>query len=220
MSDSGGATAAAAMPGRFGLYLVLTDPVAGFERCAEAAVRAGVRCLQLRMKGASRAEVVATARRLRVITAGSATLLIVNDDADAAAAAEADGVHLGQEDEPLAAARRRHPGLRVFGLSTHNEAQAAAAAALRPPPDYIGVGPVFPTPTKARPDPVLGLERAGRILAATPLTAVAIGGIDEHNLPDVLRAGARNFAVVRAVCARPDPGAAIRSLQEIWRRFA
>jgi thiamine-phosphate pyrophosphorylase len=159
------------------------------------------------------------ARRLRAITAGSATRLIVNDDADAAAEAEADGVHLGQEDEPLVEARRRHPELKIFGLSTHNEAQAATAAALRPPPEYIGVGPIFPTPTKTRPDPVLGLKRAGRILAATPITAVVIGGIDEHNLPDVLRAGARNFAVVRAVCADPDPAAAINRLQTVWRRF-
>jgi thiamine-phosphate pyrophosphorylase len=103
-----------------------------------------------------------------------------------------------------------------FGLSTHDEAQAIAAAALAP--DYIGVGPLFPTPTKAVADPALGIERAGRILRTAPVPAVAIGGIDRDNLADVIRAGARNFCVVRAVNLRPDPGAAIRELQEIWRR--
>jgi thiamine-phosphate pyrophosphorylase len=76
---------------------------------------------------------------------------------------------------------------------------------------------VFPTPTKAQPDPTLGLERMGRIIRGSPLTAVAIGGIDARNLAEVLRHGAENFAVVRAVNQAPDPAAAIRRLQEIWR---
>ncbi|MFH1708568.1 MAG: thiamine phosphate synthase [Planctomycetota bacterium] len=198
----------------FGLYLVLTRPVAGYERCTEAAVAAGVRYVQLRMKDTPRAVVAAAARRLRAITHGTDTRFMVNDDPDLAAEVGADGVHLGQQDEPLALARRRLPGLRIWGLSTHNEGQALAAMAAAP--DYIGVGPVFATPTKERPDPVLGLERMGRIVAATPLTAVAIGGIDAGNLRDVLRAGTVNFAVVRHVCAAANPAAAIRELQAIW----
>ncbi|MDD5708403.1 MAG: thiamine phosphate synthase [Kiritimatiellae bacterium] len=200
-------------PERFGLYLVLTDPLIGYERCAEAAVKAGVRYLQLRMKNAPRRDVAAMARVLRAITAGSSTRLIVNDDADLAAEVGADGVHLGQDDEALEEARRRHPGLSVLGLSTHNEAQAAAARVIGP--SYIGVGPVFATPSKARPDPVLGLARMGHIVAASSLTTVAIGGIDESNLPDVLAAGAVNVAVIRAVCAQPDPYSAIRRLQRL-----
>ncbi|MBR2939520.1 MAG: thiamine phosphate synthase, partial [Kiritimatiellae bacterium] len=86
----------------FGLYLVMTNPVVGYERCCEAAVNAGVRMVQLRMKDAPRAEVVAVARALRRITAGSRTLLIVNDDPEAAAEADADGVHVGQTDMPVA----------------------------------------------------------------------------------------------------------------------
>lgn len=203
------------LPERFGLYLVLTDPVAGYERCAEAAVKAEVRYLQLRMKAAPRAAVAAMARRVRAITAGSSTRFIVNDDADVAAEVGADGVHLGQGDESLVAARKRYSGLAFFGLSTHSEEQAADAQLATP--DYIGVGPVFLTPSKAQPDPVLGLERAGRILKATPLTAVAIGGIDAQNLPQVLAAGAANFAVVRAVCAQADPYGAICRLQALYR---
>jgi len=200
---------------RFGLYLVMTSPAAGYERCAEAAVKAGVRYVQLRMKRAPAGTVAATARAVRAITAGSATRFIVNDDADLAARVAADGVHLGQEDESPEAVRARHPAL-LIGLSTHDERQARAARMMRP--DYIGVGPVFATPTKEKPDPTLGLDAMGAIIRQAPVTAVAIGGINAGNLADVLRAGAVNFAVVRDVCAHAAPYDAIRRLQEIWRR--
>jgi thiamine-phosphate pyrophosphorylase len=198
--------------GSFGLYLVLTDPVAGYDRCAEAAVTCGVRYLQLRMKDTPRERVRVTGLRLRAITRGTNTRFIVNDDVDLARELDADGVHLGQGDLPLAEARRRWPAPgKVFGLSTHNAAQAEAAGALAP--DYIGVGPVFATPSKAVPDPVLGLAALGAIVRASPLTTVAIGGIDAANLPDVLAAGAANFAVIRAVNLAANPAAAIRALQ-------
>ena len=202
-------------PETFGLYLILTDPVAGYEACAAAAVRRGVRYLQLRLKNQPPERLLSLAESLRAITRGTATRFIVNDDVDLARAVDADGVHLGQNDLPLAEARRRWPvpGKR-FGLSTHSLAQARQAGALNP--DYIGVGPVFATPTKAVPDPVLGLPEMAAILGAVPLTTVAIGGIDRGNLGQVLRYGARNFCVVRAVNQRPDPEAAIRELQEIW----
>lgn len=206
------------MPDEFGLYLVLTDPVAGYERCAEAAVETGVRYVQLRMKHSPASEILAMAQRLRRITAGSATRFIVNDDAGIARESGADGVHLGQDDMPLNEARRLwpEPG-KIFGLSTHSEEHEAAARKLAP--DYIGVGPVYPTPTKDKPDPVLGPERAGRIIRNSPLTAVAIGGIDAENLPAVLAGGAVNFCVVRAVTQQPDPKAAILRLQRLWKEF-
>ena len=199
----------------FGLYLVMTDPVAGHVECAAAAVRCGVRYLQLRMKEAPRDAVLETALRVREITLGSDTLFIVNDDVMIARDVDADGVHLGQHDLPLDEARRLWPtrGKR-FGLSTHNERQALVASRLSP--DYIGVGPVFATPAKAVPDPVLGLERMASIVRSAPVAAVAIGGIDCGNLAEVLRRGARNFCVVRAVNRRPDPETAIRELQGIW----
>jgi thiamine-phosphate pyrophosphorylase len=200
-------------PDSFGLYLVMTDPVVGYVPCAEAAVRAGVRYLQLRIKGQPREHVLAMARNVAAVTRGSGTRFILNDDPALAVEAGADGVHLGQDDMPLPEARKRFPLLSFFGLSTHNEAQAAAAVALKP--DYIGVGPIFATPTKAIPDPVVGLERLGRMVAASPLPCVAIGGIDADNLPAVLKAGARNFAVVRAVCQSRAPFEAILRLQEI-----
>jgi len=203
---------------RFGLYLVLTDPVAGYERCAEAAVACGVRYLQLRMKDAAPAEVRAVGRRLRGITHATATRFLVNDDVDLARELDADGVHLGQGDLPLAEARRRWPAPgKRFGLSTHSVAQARAAEALAP--DYIGVGPVFATPTKKIPDPVLGVETMGAIVRSSPLTTVAIGAIDSGNLQQVLSHGAVNFAVVRAVNRAADPAAAIRALQDAYHRL-
>ena len=192
----------------FGLYLVLTDPVAGYIRCTEAAVEAGVRVVQLRMKHAARADVLRTAHDLRAITRGTGTLFVVNDDPSVSAEADADGVHVGQNDMPVPEVRRRFPSLRLVGLSTHSPAQVAAAAALRP--DYIGVGPVFATPTKDVPDPTLGLATMAAMISASPCPAVAIGGIDETRLPAVRAAGARNWAVVRAVCRASDPLDAIR----------
>ncbi|MBQ6705333.1 MAG: thiamine phosphate synthase [Opitutales bacterium] len=121
-------------------------------------------------------------------------------------------MHLGQSDLPLPVARERFPSLKIFGLSTHSLAQVEAACKLVP--DYIGVGPVYATPTKEIPDATLGLETMQKMIAAAHVPAVAIGGIDAFRLPDVLRAGARNFAVVRAVCRASDPYAAIRRLQE------
>jgi thiamine-phosphate pyrophosphorylase len=204
------------MPDVFGLYLVLTEPAAGYERTAAAAIETGVKYLQLRMKRCPPEEVLEMARRLRRITAGSGTRFIVNDDVEIARQAGADGVHLGQDDLSIVDARRRWPAPgKVFGLSTHNEDQEARARDLAP--DYIGVGPVFTTPTKERPDPALGMDRMGRIIRGSPLTAVAIGGIDAGNLADVLRHGAVNFCVVRAVNQAQDPVSAIRRLQEIWR---
>jgi len=208
------------------LYLVLTHPATSYRTCTEAAVRAGVEFVQLRMKDASDADVLAVGREIRAITRGTSTHFILNDNPALAVQCGADGVHLGQDDLSIAEARKRFPELRIFGLSTHSMEQMRAAEACEnsPPaegcpkggvvlPDYIGIGPVFPTPTK--PDyQSLGLPTAAAIAKATTLPYVAIGGIDEENLPDVLAAGIRHVAVVRAICASPDPYSAIRRLQE------
>lgn len=211
---SAGAVSQGALPRAFGLYLVITNPVTSYETVAEAAVRADLRFVQLRMKHTPREQIVATARNLRTITAGSNTAFIVNDDPALAAEVGADGVHLGQGDMPLPEARVRFPQLKLFGLSTHSYAQMEAARAVCP--DYAGVGPVYATPTKEIPDPTLGPTEAGRIVQASPWPTVAIGGIDETRLPEVLRAGAINFSVVRAVCHSPAPFDAICRLQDLW----
>ena len=194
----------------FGFYLVITNPVVGYVKCAEAAVRAGVKVIQLRMKHASREEILREAREMRRVTAGTDTLFIVNDDPSIAAEVGADGVHVGQGDMAPDEVRSRWPELRIVGLSTHNLGQVRAS--VTQPIDYIGVGPVYATPTKDIPDPTLGLETMAEMIAAAAHPAVAIGGIDAERLPDVIAAGARNYAVVRAVCQSEDPYAAILKL--------
>ena len=195
----------------FGLYAVLTNPAAGWEACAAAAVERGVRYLQLRMKDAPRGEALSTARRIKRITDGTSTLFIVNDDAELALEAGADGAHFGQEDLPPDFVRSAFAELKVIGISTHNAAQARAAAALRP--DYIGVGPVFATPTKKNHAPALGIEETARIIKASSVPALAIGGIRLANIAALAAAGIRNMAVVSEICGSPAPRAAIVSLQ-------
>ncbi len=203
------------MKERFGLYLIASDPTAGYEAVAKAAVECSIRYLQLRMKDTSREVYVHTAALLREITRGTRTHLIVNDELDVAIAVDADGIHLGQTDLSLAEARRRWntPG-KIFGLSTHSMEQAGKATALRP--DYIGIGPVYPTKTKRNAAHPLGPEEAGKIASQTPITSVVIGGIDAHNLPMLLKEGVVNYCVVSAVNSRPDPFVAIQELQKVW----
>lgn len=205
------------MKDNFGLYLILTCPVAGYAACAQAAVDLGVRYLQLRMKDAPRASALETAHTIRAITHDTATKFIVNDDLAVAIESDADGLHLGQDDSSLTEARKKwnRPD-KVFGLSTHSHEQATRA--LDSSPDYIGVGPVFPTQTKILADPTLGIEKAGQIMDGSPLTSVAIGGINEENLPTLLEGGVHNFCVIHAVNKVTDPAAAIGRLQEIWEK--
>ncbi len=205
-----------AMKTVYGLYMVMTNPVVGYETCAQAGVACGVPFIQLRMKGATREEIVSEAHKVREVTRGTDSLFIVNDDVTIAKEVDADGVHLGQGDMPLSEAREvwDTPG-KVFGLSTHSEAQAEAA--IEQKPDYIGIGPIFPTPTKAIADPDLGVERAGAIAKTTPLPHVVLGGIDETNLGKILKAGAVNYCAVRAIMQSPTPEVEIQKLQMIWK---
>jgi thiamine-phosphate pyrophosphorylase len=205
------------MKENFGLYLILTDPRAGYEAAATAAVECGVRYLQLRMKNTPQPDVIAMAEKLRNITRGTETRFIVNDNLTVAIESDADGIHLGQDDQTLSEARAKWntPG-KIFGLSTHSMEQALEASAFAP--DYIGVGPVFPTQTKVDADPAVGPEEVGRITQQSPVTAVAIGGINTDNLPSLLKAGVQNFCVVSAVNNAPNPASAIRDLQKTWER--
>ena len=199
----------------YGLYMVMTNPVVGYEECAKAGVICGVPFIQLRIKNATRDEIISEAWKVREVTRGTESLFIVNDDVTIAREVDADGVHLGQGDMSLAEARKiwDTPG-KIFGLSTHSEAQAEAA--IEQKPDYIGIGPIFPTPTKAIADPDLGIERTGAIAKATPLPHVVLGGIDETNLAEILKAGAINYCAVRAIMQSQTPEVEIRKLQKIW----
>lgn len=202
--------------GMFGLYAILTDPVIGYEACARAVVNQGVRFMQLRMKNKPHKAVLDMAYRIREITKGTDTLFIMNDDVRVAIEVDADGVHLGQEDMSIVSAEILWGNEdKIFGLSTHNETQKKNA--FHAMPDYIGVGPVFPTPTKEIPDKALGLEQMRSIIKDVLIPTVAIGGIDEDNLHDVLWHGAVNFAVVRAINQSSEPEIVISRLMKIWR---
>jgi thiamine-phosphate pyrophosphorylase len=175
-----------------------------------AALRGGVDIVQLRAKHALEAELLHTARRYREITAAHDALLIVNDHPELALAADADGVHVGQDDMPVAQARQIVGHDRLVGLSTHTPAQIDAALGV----DYIGVGPVHSTPTKPG-RPAVGLDLVRYAASHAHVPFFAIGGIDPGNVDAVRSAGANRIAVVRALTLADDPEAAARALQGV-----
>ncbi len=197
----------------FGLYVVMTRPYVGYAKCAEAAVKAGVGIVQLRMKKAAPEEILREAREVREVTRGTQTRFIVNDSPEIAAEVEADGVHVGQGDITPKEIRMKFPQLSIVGLSTHNPVQMLASR--KEPVDYVGVGPVYATPTKEIPDPTLGLDTMRQMLDLSSHPGVAIGGINALRLHDVIKAGARNVAVVREVCESKTPYDAIMRLMDI-----
>ena len=183
-----------------------------------AALRGGATAVQLRDKQACARETLALGRALRAITRARNTLLIVNDRADLAVALEADGVHLGQDDLPVAAARRILGSRAIIGVSTNlpDEARRAEEEGA----DYVGVGPAYPTATKTNTRALLGPERIALVRAATRLPLVAIGGITAPGVPALRRAGADGICVIAAVIAAADPEAASRALRAAWEEGA
>jgi thiamine-phosphate diphosphorylase len=169
---------------------------------ARAMLAGGARLLQLRSKTTATGALLSTAVRLRELTAAAGATFIVNDRADVARACDADGVHLGQDDLPVDAARALLGPGAIVGFSTHSETQLAAAYELGA--DYLAFGPIFATTSKSTADPVLGCERvrAARALTTGPL--IAIGGITAATAPAVLAAGADAVAVIAALVRAPD----------------
>ena len=167
--------------------------------------------LQLRFKGASRGDLLRIAAWARRLTKEHDALLIVNDDLAAALASGADGVHLGQDDLPLAEARQLAGDRLFIGVSTHSLAQVAAAVAGGA--DYLGFGPVYPTASKAQPDPVVGLDRlAAAVAVAAPVPVVAIGGITPARAVEVAAAGAHAACAISAVNRAADVRAAAAAM--------
>jgi thiamine-phosphate pyrophosphorylase len=179
---------------------------------AETLLAAGVTLLQYRNKQASPRQMLAHARELRRI-AGPRARLIMNDRADLCLAAAFDGVHVGQDDLPPEAVRRLVGKPLWMGVSTHNPEQLRFAD--QTDADYLAIGPVFATGSKANPDPVVGLEglRAARALTRKPL--VAIGGITRSNARSVIEAGADSVAVISDLVSNPG-----RALEEYQRLLA
>jgi thiamine-phosphate pyrophosphorylase len=155
---------------------------------------AGVRLVQYRDKVGSPQELLRHAELLREVFKDSGATILLNDRADLAVLAGCDGVHVGQEDLSPADARHVIGPDRVVGVSTHNDDQVRVAAASVA--DYVAIGPVFATGTKANPDPVVGLEGVRRARALTNKPLVAIGGITRANARSVIEAGADSVAVI------------------------
>jgi len=189
----------------------------GLEAKVEEAFRGGADVVQLRAKNIMDGELLRLAVRIRQIANQARKLFIVNDRADIALLSEADGVHVGQEDVPIEAIRRlTHKLAREFfiGKSTHSLSQALSAE--RDGADYIGVGPIFATPTKPGRASV-GLELVQQVTQAhLSIPFVAIGGIDLTNIQQVLEAGAAKAACVRAIFDQEDIYDATRQLLRQW----
>lgn len=199
-----------------GLYLITDDNRDGtlLARVA-AALRSGVRVLQYRDKHASPEQRLEMATRLTALCHEAGAILIVNDDAGLALACKADGVHLGQRDGGVAAARTLLGPAKLIGVSTRTVAEAQAAAAAGA--DYIGLGSMYATTTKGD-AVVVGPERLREVRAALSLPIVAIGGIDRDNAGPVIDAGADSVAVISAVMAAPRPDCAAKELALLFNR--
>lgn len=194
------------------LYVVTCAPLSRGRRneeVLEAVIAGGGHIIQLRDKEASPREFYAMAQRFRERTRAAGILLIINDYLDIALAVDADGVHLGQDDLPLEAARRLAPEL-IIGRSTHSLEQALEAQAGGA--DYVNIGPIFPTGTKEH-STALGSDAIRTIAPHLYIPFTVMGGINLSNIDEVVAAGARRIAVVTAVTQADDMVAAVRALR-------
>jgi thiamine-phosphate pyrophosphorylase len=181
--------------------------------CAQKLVDAGVRLLQYRSKAACSRDLFESSRRLSVLLISQGVTFLVNDRADVAALASASGVHLGQEDLGVEEARPVMTAGKLIGVSTHNLEQFQRAAATSA--DYLAVGPVFATSTKANPDPVVGTDFIRQVRGLTKKPIVAIGGITLDRAAEVIQAGADSVAVISDILRAPDPGQRARQYVDL-----
>jgi thiamine-phosphate pyrophosphorylase len=176
----------------------------------EAIIRGGAKIIQLREKEASKKDLYETALAFREKTLNAGVLLIINDHVDVALALDADGVHLGQDDLPVAIARQIAPDM-LLGASTHSRAEALEA--IRDGADYINIGPIFPTGTKAGIKNILGPEAVPEISRDIQVPFTVMGGINGSNIDHVLAQGAKRVAMVTAITQAEDVAEAVRELR-------
>jgi thiamine-phosphate pyrophosphorylase len=198
-----------------GIYIVTDESISpgrNHLEIAQAAVAGYACCVQLREKNKPSRELYEIACAIRATTVGSNTLFIVNDRVDIAAAAHADGVHIGRQDLPLSAAREIMGPEAIIGVSIANVEEALEAEAGGA--DYVAVSPVFQTATKADAGIGLGLSTVSEVKKAVKIPVAAIGGISLENVASVAMAGADSAAVISAVVCADDMVQAIRSLSQ------
>jgi thiamine-phosphate pyrophosphorylase len=197
----------------YSLYLVTDRPLClgrDLIQVVKEAVAGGVTLVQLREKNASTREFLEIAVEIRKILQGTSVPLIINDRIDIALALNAEGVHLGNSDMPYEKAREILGQDKIIGLSAESVKDAMAASRLGA--DYLGVSPIFTTPTKSELETGLGLEGLREIRRVSELPLVAIGGMNVSNCRAAVESGADGIAVVSALCSVPDPGLAARAL--------
>ncbi len=201
---------------RYGLYVITDERLSRgltHPEIARRAIAGGADVIQLRDKACDCSYLGRCAAEIRAITREAGVPFIVNDRLDIALQARADGVHLGQEDTPLKFARRVAPKGFVIGVSASDLAEALAAE--RDGADYIGLGPVFATPSKDDARAACGLDLLREVKARVSIPVVAIGGIGPHNAAAVLAAGADGIAVISAVVSQEDVAGAARALKRM-----
>jgi thiamine-phosphate pyrophosphorylase len=199
-----------------GLYLVTDRTLCGqrsLEYVIGQALEGGVAYVQLREKNVSTRFFIEEVRNIKTLTSRYRVPLIINDRLDVALAVEAEGVHIGQDDMPYAAARKLMGPQSIIGLSVETWDDVVKAQELDV--DYLGVSPVFATPTKTDTKGSWGLEGVARIRTYSRHPLVGIGGLNASNAHDVIMAGAECIAVVSAICAAPDTLRATRELNDI-----
>lgn len=197
------------------LYLVL-DPVlcggiAGMVQTTQLAVANGVTAVQLRSEQAyDRRDWYQAALALKEVLAETTVPLLINDQVDVAMAVQADGVHVGQSDLPVDVVRKLIGTEKLIGLSVSNASQMQSVPWEQV--DYLGIGPIYPTNSKSDAAPVLGVEQLQKLVQSKQCPAVAIGGINRSNITQVMQTGVDGVAVISAICAQPDVGAATQQL--------
>jgi thiamine-phosphate pyrophosphorylase len=194
------------------VYLVTSSSMSagrGTTEIVTAALKGGIRLIQLREKDLPVEEFEKLARQVRRLTADAQALLIINDSLDVARAVGTDGVHLGQDDFPVAEARKRAPDL-IIGASTHSVEEAVKAQ--RDGASYVNIGPLFPTSTKKWDGAFLGMDGLKKISAAISIPFTVMGGIKKLHIPELRAAGVRTVAVVTEITAAQDPEQAARDL--------
>jgi len=200
----------------YSLYLVTDRGLARGRSTLDivkAAVRGGATCGQLREKACSTLDFIEQALAIKDFLKSRGVPLIINDRVDVALAVEADGVHLGQTDMPLDIAKRILAGSMIIGISA--ESLEDAMEAEKGGADYLGVSPIYATPTKTDTAPPLGLKGLRAIREAVRLPLVGIGGLNRDNAAAVIQNGANGVAVVSAIVSADDPATAARDLFQI-----
>lgn len=202
---------------RAGIYFVTSQSLSKGRSTIDivrAALKGGIKLVQLREKDLSDDETRELAMEIRTLTTNADALLIINDRPDIAMAVNADGVHLGQTDESVDTVRNMAPDL-IIGASTHTVDEAINAENLGA--SYINIGPIFPTGTKEWNKDFLGIESISRISSNINIPFTVMGGIKAEHIPTLMKAGASAIALVTAISAADDPEEAARELIEIYR---